>query len=69
MGGTQHGKLRGTSDTFVGRAYSIFIFHLYYVVCELNLTYGCYYSVSYILRKVERACSVFNPHEGYTAGR
>ena len=31
---TQLCKLRGTSDTFVGRAYSIF--HLQYVFCELN---------------------------------
>ena len=37
---TQLCKLRGTSDTFVGRAYSIF--HLQYVFCELNLRYDDY---------------------------
>ena len=31
---TQHDKLRGTSDKFVGRAYSTF--HLYYGFCELT---------------------------------
>ena len=52
---TQLCKLRGTSDTFVGRAYSVF--HTEYGVCELTLRYGCWYPVSQILRKVVRACS------------
>ena len=34
---TQRCKLRGTSDTFVGRVYSIF--HLQYGFCELILSY------------------------------
>ena len=34
---TQLCKLRGTSDTFVGRVYSIL--HLEYVLCELNVRY------------------------------
>ena len=34
---TQLCKLRGTSDTFVGRIYSIL--HLEYVLCELNVRY------------------------------
>ena len=59
---TQLCKLRGTSDTFVGRAYSIF--HLQYGACELKLRYGCLYSVSHFLRKVVRACSMFYPYEG-----
>ena len=41
---TQLRKLRGTPDTFVGRAYSTF--HLKHGVCELNLRHGCNYSVS-----------------------
>ena len=36
-----------------------------YGVCELNLRYGCYHSVSQALRKAVRACSIFNPHERY----
>ena len=36
---TQLCKLRDTSDTFVGRAYSIL--NLQYGVCELNLPYDC----------------------------
>ena len=60
---TQICELRDTSDTFVGRAYSIF--HLQCGVCELNLRYGCYYSVLQVLRKAVRVCSIFNPHEGY----
>ena len=39
MVGTQLCKLRGTSDTFVGRAY--FIFHLQCGVWELNLLQSC----------------------------
>ena len=38
---TQLRKQRGTPDTFVGRAYSIF--HLQYDVCELNLRYYGYH--------------------------
>ena len=49
---TQVRKLRDTSDTFVGRAYSIL--HLCYGVCELNLRYGFYFPVSQILRKVQK---------------
>ena len=41
---TQLCKRRGKSETFVGDAYSIF--HLQYGVCELNVQYGCSYSVS-----------------------
>ena len=36
---TQLCKLRGTLDTFFGRAYSIL--HFEFGVCELNLRYGC----------------------------
>ena len=53
-------KLPGTSDTFVGRAYSIF--HLEYGFCELNLRHDYKYSLS---QKNVRACSMFYPYEGY----
>ena len=36
-------KLRGTSDMYVGRAYSMF--HLKYVICELNLRHDYWYLV------------------------
>ena len=36
---TQLCKVRGTSDTFVGRAYSMFHLEYEYGFCELNLRY------------------------------
>ena len=45
--------------------YGVCELNLRYGVCELNLRCGCLYSVSQKLRKVVRACSIFNPHEGH----
>ena len=57
---TQFCKMRGTSDTFFGRAYSIL--YLLYGFCGLNLPYDYLYSVS---QKIVRACSLFYPYEIY----
>ena len=56
---TQLCKLRGTSDTFVGRAYSIF--HSQHGFGELNLRYDYYYSVS----QKSFARVLFYPYERY----
>ena len=61
---TQLCQLRVTSDTFVGRAYSIF--HLQYGYCELNVRYdhSCSVSQTNKKHKIVRACSMLYPYEG-----
>ena len=65
---TQLCELRGISDTFVGRAYSVFHF-LLCSVCELNVRYGCYYSTKFHTfygRSFARVLYyIFYPHERY----
>ena len=60
---TQLCNLRGTSDTFVGRAY--FIFHTSKYIIWCLWTNPTIWLLILSLRKVVRACSIFYPRERY----